>query len=361
MKLSSLLIAAVAICSACCPKCEKKHSDEASKLLSQLQSNVNSGIIMYGHQDDLMYGHSWRIDSTDNEYFNSDVKSVTGSYPAVLGMDLGGLELGWSRNLDKNSFAQMREAALKHYERGGVVTFSWHAYNPLTGGDSWDVSSNEVVASILDGGAKHELFMSWLERVANYLSEFKNAEGELIPLIFRPWHEHTGSWFWWGQKLCSKEQYQQLWRLTYDYLVKTRGLNNLIWAYSPSSTGLSDGLYLERWPGDDIVDMVGIDLYQYSTAEAYISSTQAALDTVSRVAIEHGKIAAYTETGYESIPAENWWTDVLYNTIKDYPIAYVLTWRNAWDMPQHFYAPWPGQASEDNFKEFTEKENIKVL
>ena len=78
---------------------------------------------MYGHQDDLMYGHSWRLGSDASSYVRSDVKDVCGMYPAVYGLDLGGIELGDERNLDHNLFEQMRASAIAHYERGGVVTF----------------------------------------------------------------------------------------------------------------------------------------------------------------------------------------------------------------------------------------------
>lgn len=174
----------------------------AEELLASLGSAVESGKIMYGHQDDLMYGHSWRLGSDASSYIRSDVKDVCGMYPAVYGLDLGGIELGDERNLDHNLFEQMRASAIAHYERGGVVTFSWHPRNPLTGGDSWDVSSKEVVASVLEGGSVHELFMEWLSRAADYLESFRTSDGQAVPIIFRPWHEHTGSWFWWGRDLC---------------------------------------------------------------------------------------------------------------------------------------------------------------
>lgn len=355
---SSLLILA-----SCAGSAGTQDMTPADALISRLYTQVEAGKIMYGHQDDLMYGHSWKLEDASAEFVRSDIHGVCGKYPAVYGMDLGGIEVGWEANLDKNDFDNMRASAVAHHERGGVVTFSWHPRNPLTGGDAWDVSSKEVVASILPGGEKHEFFMGWLSNAADFLGSIKTADGQTVPVVWRPWHEHTGSWFWWGQDLCTTEQYKALWQMTYDYMVKERGLDNLVWAYSPGAGGITPELFAERYPGDEIIDMVGFDCYQYSTDEVYIKEMKHALDVMSAFNEGRGKIMAVTETGYEGIPNARWWTDVLYQAVKDYPVSYVLTWRNACDdhMQHHFYGPYPGHLSAENFKEFAELEKIELL
>ena len=355
---SSLLILA-----SCAGSAGTQDMTPADALISRLYTQVEAGKIMYGHQDDLMYGHSWKLEDAASEFVKSDIHGVCGKYPAVYGMDLGGIEVGWEANLDKNDFDNMRASAVAHHERGGVVTFSWHPRNPLTGGDAWDVSSKEVVASILPGGEKHEFFMGWLSNAADFLGSIRTADGQTVPVVWRPWHEHTGSWFWWGQDLCTTEQYKALWQMTYDYMVKERGLDNLVWAYSPGAGGITPELFAERYPGDEIIDMVGFDCYQYSTDEVYIKEMKHALDVMSAFNEGRGKIMAVTETGYEGIPNARWWTDVLYQAVKDYPVSYVLTWRNACDdhMQHHFYGPYPGHLSAENFKEFAELEKIELL
>ena len=355
---SSLLILA-----SCAGSAGTQDMTPADALISRLYTQVEAGKIMYGHQDDLMYGHSWKLEDASAEFVRSDIHGVCGKYPAVYGMDLGGIEAGWEANLDKNDFDNMRASAVAHYERGGVVTFSWHPRNPLTGGDAWDVSSKEVVASILPGGEKHEFFMGWLSNAADFLGSIRTADGQTVPVVWRPWHEHTGSWFWWGQDLCTTEQYKALWQMTYDYMVKERGLDNLVWAYSPGAGGITPELFAERYPGDKIIDMVGFDCYQYSTDEVYIKEMKHALDVMSAFNEGRGKIMAVTETGYEGIPNARWWTDVLYQAVKDYPVSYVLTWRNACDehMQHHFYGPYPGHLSAENFKEFADLEKIELL
>lgn len=360
LKHITILATALAITS-CSPK--EPAQTPAEALIDHLVSLVDEGKIMYGHQDDLLYGHSWKLSPDATEYVQSDVHATCGHYPAVYGTDLGGIELGWEASLDKNDFDQMRASVVAHHERGGVVTFSWHPRNPLTGGDAWDVSSDQVVASILPGGDRHEYFMGWLSNAADFLGSLKTADGESVPVIWRPWHEHTGSWFWWGQKLCTTEQYKALWKMTFGYMEVERGLDNLVWAYSPGAGGLTPELFAERYPGDEIIDLVGFDAYQYGTNESYMAQMKNALDITAAFAKEHGKLMAVTETGYEGIKYDKWWTEVLYPTVEAYPVSYVLTWRNACDahMQHHYYAPFPDQESADDFCAFAALEDIVML
>ena len=191
----------------------------------RLAEAAAAGTPLYGHQDDLMY---------EADLTQSDVKEVCGHYPALLGLDMGGIELGDTHNLDGNDFALMRRAAIAHHGRGGIVSLSWHLRNPLTGGDAWDISSDQAVASVLPGGEKHELFGQWLDRLADWILSLKAEDGSQIPVLFRPWHEHSGSWFWWGRDLCTEEEYNALWRMTYEHLTVKRGIEGLVWAISPN-------------------------------------------------------------------------------------------------------------------------------
>ena len=109
--------------------------------------------------------------------------------------------------------------------------------------------------------------------------------------------------------------------------------------------------------------MLGFDCYQYSTDQVYVADLREALDAMVEFNKDRDKLMAVTETGYESIPEPQWWTKVLYDAVKDYPISYVLTWRNACDenMQHHYYAPFPGQESAKDFKAFSELDKILFL
>ena len=215
-----VLLSALALV-ACGTGSQKPVETPKDQLVHRLFSYAQNGQIAYGHQDDLVYGHNWVLTDWENDPLErSDVKDVTGKYPMVLGFDLGGIELGQAKNLDGVPFGLMRKAAQKHVERGGIVTFSWHPRNPLTGGDAWDVSSDQVVKSVLRDGEKSGEFKLWLRRAADFIESLG------VPVIFRPWHENVGSWFWWGGKLCTPEEYRELYRMTWLYFTKDRGLTD---------------------------------------------------------------------------------------------------------------------------------------
>lgn len=120
---------------------------------------------MLGHHDDTVYGIGW-----EGEEGRSDVKSVCGDYPAVISFDLGELELGNAANLDKVPFDKIRKEIINQYQRGGMVSLSWHARNPKTGGDAWDVSDTTVVKSILPGGENHQKFLKLVGRSGRFPS-----------------------------------------------------------------------------------------------------------------------------------------------------------------------------------------------
>lgn len=225
-----ILLAALAL-AACSTGNKKPMETPKDQLVQRLSSYAEAGQIAYGHQDDLFYGHTWCVKDWENDPLErSDVKDVTGKYPMLMGCDLGGIELGDSCNLDGVPFGLMRKAVLTHVERGGIVTFSWHPRNPLTGGDAWDISSNEVVKSVLPGGEKKAEFMLWLQRAADFIESL----GPDVAVIFRPWHENIASWFWWGGKLCSDQEYKELFRATWLYFTKERGLTTFFGAILPT-------------------------------------------------------------------------------------------------------------------------------
>jgi len=296
-----------------------------------------------------LYGIGWEGDDG-----RSDVKSVVGDYPAVMGFDLGRIELGSEKNIDNVSFEKIRQEIIRQYQRGGMITMSWHVNNPLTDGDSWDVKNEEnAVASVLPGGQNHNKFLRWLQSAADFFNSLKTEDGTKIPIVFRPWHEHTGSWFWWGKDLCATEEYQQLWKITVEFF-RGKGVNNLLYAYSPDIQGPGQ-IYMERYPGDEYVDILGLDGYHRDN-EAGIESFQNSMNTILSFMTDEGKKRnkpiALTETGLEAIPIANWWTGVLLPIVDKYPISYVMVWRNARERENHYYAPYPGQKSAADFIKF---------
>lgn len=322
-------------------------TQQTERLLANLKDASSRGI-MFGHHDDTVYGIGWEGDEG-----RSDVKSVCGDYPAVISFDLGELELGGDANLDKVPFDKMKQEIANQYQRGGLVSLSWHVRNPKTGGDAWDVSDTTVVRSILPGGEHHRTFAGWLDRLAGFLNSLQTVDGTKIPVLFRPWHEHTGSWFWWGEKLCTPEEYKALWHLTVDSL-QAKGVDNALYAYSPGSEPQDTAQYLKRYPGDELIDVIGFDTYQFER-DSYLEGLNRSLAIIDTVGKAHDKVIAVTETGYEGIPDNRWWTCTLLPALAKYPLSYVLVWRNAREKVTHYYAPYPGHASAEDFKAFHDR------
>jgi mannan endo-1,4-beta-mannosidase len=306
--------------------------------------------IMFGHQDDLAYGVNWRYKAN-----RSDIKDVVNDYPAVYGWDLGYIEKNSPTNIDGIPFDKMRQYIKDGYRRGAVITLSWHLDNPLTGGSTWD-TTQRTVATILPGGQKHELFKTWLASAAGFMKTLKGPKGEAIPLLFRPFHELNGNWFWWGKNKSTPEEFKAIWKFTINYLRNEQGLHNLIIVYNTNSFA-DEQEFLEKYPGDEMADVLSFDKYQFTNnSQEFIESTRKELNTLVRIAKAKNKLAAFAETGYEAVPDAQWWTKTLWPTIKDIPISYVLVWRNQGYMPSikkmHYYAPYKGQVSERDFKQF---------
>lgn len=354
MKLSYLI--PLLILASCAHKKEAKVEEPvaqtpAQELITRLQCVVDSGKYVFGHSDDTAYGHSWKY-----EEGRSDVKEVAGDYPGLINWDLGMIELDSANNLDGVPFAYMANEIRNQHERGGINSISWHLRNPVTGGNSWDVSETTMGAKVTpDSTATHAMVVEWIGKTADFIGNLKDSEGNRIPVLFRPWHEHTGGWFWWGATNTTPEEYKKLWEMTrkvYD----EKGIDNVVWVYSPDKIP-NEAAYMERYPGDEYIDVMGIDIYQNGAQEGvepYMENVKSGLGTAAKVAKEHGKILAFSETGLESLPVADWYTNVLMPALEPYPIAFVCVWRNAWNesMQQHFYAPFLGHPSAENFVEF---------
>ena len=332
-----------------CPS-DKLATKGAVNLYKNLKRLLNKGV-MFGHQDDLAYGVGWKYVEG-----KSDVKDVAGDYPAVYGWELGNIEHELPYNLDSVPFDRMRNYIRQGFDRGGVITISWHADNPLNGESAWDTI--HAVQSILPGGIRHELYKTWLDRVANFLGSLKTNNGTAIPILFRPFHEFTGNWFWWCQNTCTPTEFKLLFRFTVDYLRNEKDLHNLLIVYNTAGDFKTKEEFLERFPGDDVVDLVSFDSYQYGDPQkdnSFVNGLDKKLTILEEAAKEKNKIPALAETGYEAIPYANWWTNTLWKGIGDHRISYVLVWRNHGLQPgghMHYYAPYKGQASANDFINF---------
>ncbi|HEV8284270.1 MAG TPA: glycosyl hydrolase [Chitinophagaceae bacterium] len=337
---------------------DKKATKETVNLTKNLKKLLNKGI-MFGHQDDLAYGVGWKY-----EPGRSDIKDVTGDYPAVYGFELGRLEIDQPVNLDSVPFDKMKEFIRSAYNRGGVITLSWHLNNPLTGKTAWDPAAG-TVSSILPGGEKNELYKNWLDKVAAFMLDLKGKHGEYIPIIFRPFHELNGNWFWWGKNHCTPDELRRLWHFTVSYLRDKKDVHNLLYAFNTDRFYFKEE-YLERYPGDEWVDIIGLDIYQRGTGgkanEQFVMEIDKMLSILEDIAKERDKIPALTEFGFGKLPDSTWWTNVFWKGIQSHKISYVLGWRNAGyegGNNYEYYVPYKGHASAPDFlKLFNEEKTL---
>ena len=330
---------------------DKKATAETKALYKSLRK-LSKKHTLFGHQHATEYGRGWF-----NEPDRSDVKSVTGSHPAVIGVDFSGFS-GRPPEVIQQSKDNLRKNVVDTYNRGGITTIAWHFSNPVSpGGFYWvDSLSLPAVKYIIPGEEAHDKYKEILKGIGDWAHSIKGPDGELVPVIFRPYHEFDGVWFWWVATHCTPEEFKDLWRFTVSYLRDSLNVHNFLYAFSPDNKFLTEEKFLERYPGDEWVDMVGMDNYGDMGRNGRYSLDTAALKLkiVSDYARKAGKLAAFTETGLESIPNTTWWTESLLKVVKQpgVRLSYVLVWRNDVRSETHYYAPHPGHPSVADFMKF---------
>lgn len=329
-------------------------SQETMELFGYLKEKADSPDILFGQQHALdegvsLIGEGSRVGSTESE-----VKNAVGDYPAIFGWDtlsLDGYEKPGVAGDPDQSLKNVIESMKTAHALGGVVVLSMHPYNFVTGGNFNDTSGN-VVSEILPGGTKNQEFNQWLDRIASLAEGLKDEDGKDIPLIFRPFHEQNGSWFWWGASTTKPDQYKALYRYTVEYLRDQKNIHNILYVYSPNTATPGDQeRYLETYPGDAYVDIFGIDSYDSKDnagSEQFLSGLVKDLSMIVDLAEQKGKVAALTEFGYSAQGINKTgntldWYSRVFNAIqadqKASKIAYMLTWAN-FGLPNNVYVPY---------------------
>jgi len=266
MNLKSILLLSIVFFGNSCKSQQFKISDieatnETQALFHNLTILKEKGFMM-GHQDALAYGVNWKYEEK-----RSDIKDVTGDYPAVYGFDLGGTETKSDNDIDGVPFKKTKKWIKEIYDRGGITTISWHMNNPLTGKNAWDTTPNSF-ASILPNAPKHELYKLWLDDAAKFFLSLKGSDGKPIPILYRPFHELTGTWFWWCKNNATPEQFKEVWKFTVDYL-KSKGVHNLIYVYNTSMVNSKEE-FLEYYPGSEYVDLLVSTIMNTTTLQKTI-------------------------------------------------------------------------------------------
>lgn len=322
----------------------------------------------------FLVGQQDAYSSFYNDAFGfSDMKKTTGNDPGLLGSDFSFITDDENNETSANWFYQQEQSIVEDvvnaYNNGMVNTFSWHMREPYEGehfytNNMTDFQKSNAFISILPGGENHEYYKGKLDKIAKVTKSLIGEDGKLIPIIFRPFHEFDGSWFWWGESYCTPQQYIDVWRFTVDYLKDTKGVNNMLFAYSSDRNFNTEVKYLERYPGDNYVDVLGMDNYGDFNNQGIAGLTQAnaKLKIVSNLAEQKVKIAALTESCFfvtpgVNTPIPNFYSNDMYNALtdNDVKLSYMMFWSNIKDS---YCVPTPEHTVANDFMLFSSKDNV---
>lgn len=346
-------------------------------LLERLEDLSYTDKFMFGQQNAAHIGVTLNAkDGTE-----SDIKNLIGSHPAIVGIDTLSF-YGYEGTYDN-----LIKVVKQLNKEGVIITLSSHMPNFSLGGeDFFDYSSNitdgHCGARILPGGDLNGKYLRFLDRIADFAESCIDIGGNRIPMILRPFHEGNGNWFWWGADCLPDDKYVAIFRYTIDYLTKTRGIRNFIYCYSPNGPFTSEEDYMRRYPGDDYVDIMGIDMYhdRPQVDDDFWIALKTSLKVMADCAEERGKLFALTEVGlrtldsasdgkyYEGLaPSDNsvkdWFSRLLKSLCEDKKISgltYMLTWANFSET--QFWTPYvKGDFAHEmvsDFKEFLSDEHV---
>lgn len=258
----------------------KNSTANTKKLYSFLKDSYGKYVITGQQCDGGINGNEFKA-----------IKNLTGDYPALLGLDL--MDYTPSRTAFGASSSAV-EKAIEFANKGGIVTLCWHWNAPTeylnstaNSSDGWwggfyTQSSKFDIAKAMNGqDAKGKKLLD--RDIKEIAKQLKRLEKAGVPVIWRPLHEASGGWFWWGAK--GSDAYKKLWKYLYNELTNTYGCNNLIWVYNGQSA--------DWYPGDEYVDIVGEDIYPGNHVyDPQVSRFRQAINYGSKT-----KITALTENG----------------------------------------------------------------
>jgi hypothetical protein len=223
------------------------HSLEAVKLLDYISSIKGTSCFAGEHEYNF-----------DNMSYLDAVYGITGKYPALYETELA-MTMGESPARAVELRDYVVEKAMRWWNEGGVVGLTWHECLPGSPVQDFlycqqSITQEKFNLIVTTGTADHTLLLSEIDEIAVYLKKLRDAH---VPVLWRPYHEMNGGWFWWGEKT----NYASLWNILYDRLLNYHGLNNLIWVFGPNAPYFGAGAASTYYPGHAKVDILAHDVY----------------------------------------------------------------------------------------------------
>ncbi|WP_019913291.1 PA14 domain-containing protein [Paenibacillus sp. HW567] len=293
-------------------------SPAAVKLLSDLYSITGKGIISGQHD---------YLESPDE--FSNKLKGTSGQFAALHGYELGVIS-GQSESTAAEQRRNVVNSAINWYKNGGIVAMTFHEQLPGTSYQWANVqmplTQDNFDKYVTPGTTQYNSLIADLDKVAVSLKTLRDAG---VPVLWRPYHEMNGNWFWWGKK----NNFPKLWNIMYDRFVGVHKLNNLLWVWNPNAPNTWSDPYALTYPGADKVDVLAADIYDNDYMNIYHDSL---------LSLANGKPIAIGENGQMPSTAKlkqsqkNWvymmsWGKMLYennsaDTIKSFMNdSYTLT------------------------------------
>ena len=331
---------------------DAKAIPEAARLYAFLEGIADSDYVLYGHMNDLLMHAGPK---------GSDTYGMVRDYPALIPIDamtLAGNDTEYQNHkpapgaLPPVTGQAAVDRAISLSEdaagKGAIISLSAHMPNfadvakkgKVNGeydfsGFTSLVTDGNVVQRVMPGGDLGEVYNAYLDKIAAYALALQ-AKG--IPVLFRPFHENNGSWFWWGAAHCSASEFKNLYRYTEEYLRDVKGVHNFLYVYSPNGPIASEADYLTRYPGDAFIDVPGVDMYHEKPQkkDSWMENFGKTLDVVQAFAAKHHKLTTVPETGIlcgkdtlgrTGMQRPDWLTEALgLFSARKYP--YFSTWSN---------------------------------
>jgi mannan endo-1,4-beta-mannosidase len=230
-------------------------ANQNTRALMNYMTGIYGQKTLAGHQQD----ESKNLSFPSSTYLNLS----GGLKPAIRSSDF--MEYSPSRlAFGSNPNNESEQSIAWAKQNNGIIAMNWHWNAPanLVNSQEWpwwkgfytQGTTFDLTGALANpSGSDHQLLLRDIDAIGTELKKFQDAG---VPVIWRPLHEAQGGWFWWGAH--GSDSFKQLWRMMYNELTNVKGLHNLIWEYTSSA---AEADYLNWYPGDDVVDMIGLDVY----------------------------------------------------------------------------------------------------
>lgn len=316
-------------------------------------ASVKKELIRISDNGKTYYSQYNYYDPRKKGLFYSPYKKLLKCEPQIYGVDFLYASGTWFSQHDVKKARENLIEIVKGCwrERRAIACFSWHLENPyvptgfpLKAGfryiynkkiPDYPVKHRYVIKEILENSGdvcgmgnesgknnakSYDTPREWFEdrckEVADIISEFVDDDGKAIPFIFRLWHEWEDSWMWWGAKYASAEDYKRFFILTEQTIKKYTPNAQILWAYCSDRFVNSEGDYMERYPGDEYVDIIGFDDYAIGQSKEDWSAAVNRAKMICRIAEERHLATGLFETSNNKRKIPNYYTNHLNRMLK---------------------------------------------